>query len=88
MHVVLSISIVPTERPLQTTWETGTSSTSKPRVFDRLDDPTVSLEQDLLRLVPISSGLGSLDTVVVSAVKVGEDSVLVFETAISPDWRV
>lgn len=53
-----------------------------------MNDPAVSLEQDLLRLVPISSCLGSLDTVVVSAVKVGEDSVLVLETAISPDWRV
>lgn len=85
---MLSTSIAPTERPLQTTWETSSSSTSKPRVFDRLDDPAVSLQQDLLRLVPISSGLGSLDTVVMSAVEVGEDSVLILETTISPDWGV
>ena len=32
------------EIPLETTWKTGTASSTKTRVFDRLDNPRVALE--------------------------------------------
>ncbi len=38
--------------------------------------------------MPISSSFSSLDAVVMFGVKVGKDSILIFETTVAADWSI
>ena len=57
--VVLPTGLVH-ETPFETARETCTTTTSKTRVFDSLDDPRVALSEDILCPVPISARLESV----------------------------
>ena len=48
------------ETPFETARETCTTTTSKTRVFDSLDDPGVALSEDILCPVRISARLESV----------------------------
>ena len=95
------------EAPFETTGEAGTSSSTKTRVLDGLDDPRVAFEENILGFVPVTARLeqalshvirrkevwsgthhGALDTMVMSAVRVGEDTVLVLQSAVVTNGRV
>ena len=96
------------ETPFETRGETSAATTTETRVLDGLDDPGVTLEEDLFCAMPVAARLtqvgrilsprrngiemgthlGTLETVIVPAVGVCEDSVLVLETSVTPDWRV
>lgn len=52
------------ETPLQSTRESSTSSSSQSRFLNLVDQPRISLQQDLLGLVPISPTLSSLQSVI------------------------
>ena len=65
------------EGPLHTGGESGSTSTSQSRSLDLIDDPVCSLLNNLLGLVPLTPGHGSLQPPVVSTIDVGEDPVLV-----------
>lgn len=45
------------EAPLETTGKTSSSSSPEPRILDGLDDPGVTLEDNLFRLMPVTTGL-------------------------------
>lgn len=45
------------EAPLQPAGETSTAASTQARIFNALDDPGVSLQNDVFRAVPITSGL-------------------------------
>ncbi|GMT31566.1 hypothetical protein PFISCL1PPCAC_22863, partial [Pristionchus fissidentatus] len=70
------------ESPLHSGRETGSSATAQSRGGHLLQNPVLALENDFLRLVPISSLHGSLETVVVAAVQIGEDTVLILEVSV------
>ena len=65
------------EGPLHTGGESGSTSTSQSRSLDLIDDPVCSLLNNLLGLVPLTSGHGPLEPPVVTTVDVGEDSILI-----------
>lgn len=75
------------ERPLHSTGETGTTTSSKARRLDLGNDPIVSLGNHLLGLVPVTVLHGALKIGAVVAVQVGEDAVLVLQAALSVDRR-
>lgn len=52
------------------------------------DDPVVTLEENLLGLVPVTSSHGSLEQMVMSHVGILEDSILILEIAVSSLGRV
>ena len=74
------------ETPLHTRWETRATSSSQTTRLDLADDPVVTLEQNLLGLVPIAILLRALEIRAVVAVEVGEDAVLVLQGARVGGW--
>src|SRR6266566_6970134 len=68
--------------PFQSRRETGTTSTPQAGGLDLVDNPIVSLQYDLLGLVPVSHLLCMFQIRRVPAVQVLEDAVLVLETAV------
>ena len=76
------------ETPLQTRREPRSTPSSQPALFNLVDDPGISLQEDLLGLVPISTALSSLDTMIVPRQEVGEDPILVFEASVTTDGGV
>jgi hypothetical protein len=72
------------ERPFQTRGETGTTSTAQTRGLDLIDDPIVTLEDNLLGLVPVAHLLRVLEVGRVSSVQILENAILVLETAVRP----
>ncbi|WPK23735.1 hypothetical protein PUMCH_000980 [Australozyma saopauloensis] len=72
------------ERPLETRWETSASTASQAGFLHLVDDPLVTLQDDLFCFVPITHFLGALQVVAVSSVYVLEDSVSVLQTTVNP----
>lgn len=70
------------ERPFQTRGETSTTSSSQTRGLDLANDPIVTLEDDLLGLVPVAHPLRALEVDGVSSVQILKDAILVSETAV------
>lgn len=69
------------ETPLQSRGETGTTTSTESRLLHLVQDPVVSLEQDLLGLVPVTALEGALKLVVVESVDVCENAILVLQVA-------
>lgn len=57
--VILPVGFIH-ETPLQTTRETGTTTPSKTRVFDSLNNPGITLAENVFRPMPVSSRLVSM----------------------------
>merc|ERR1712142_851844 len=76
-HQVLGTAIwgLVHEAPLHARGEPSTATTTETRALDLSEDPIMSLQDDLLGLVPVSSGHGTLEPPVMAAIKVGEDAV-------------
>jgi hypothetical protein len=65
------------ETPLKTSGETSTTTTTQTGFLHFLKNPFVTLEQDFLRLVPVTTLHGALQTEVVLGVDVGENAVVI-----------
>jgi len=70
------------ERPFETRGETSTTSSSETRGLDLADDPIVTLEDNLLGLVPVTHLPGALEVDGISVVKVLENAILVSQTSV------
>jgi len=51
------------ETPFQTTGKPGTATTTQSGILDSLDNPRITLEQDLFGFVPITSGLTKISEI-------------------------
>jgi len=80
--VVLLPALEIHEGKLEAGRETCATSTSETGRFDLIDDPVVTLQYYLLRLVPIAILLRTREIGTVVAVQVLKYSVLVFEVAV------
>lgn len=77
------------ETPLHTGWETSATASSESRCLDLRDEPLVPLLYDFLGLVPVAVLHRALQVGAVVAVEVGEDAVLIPQTAVTVDrWRI
>ena len=70
------------ETPLETSRETGTTTTSKTRFLHFLEDPFMTLEENLFGLVPITTLQGTLQLEIVLHVNVGKDTIVIMQTTI------
>jgi len=75
--------------PFHARGETGTSTATKTGSLDLRDDPVVSLHDNLLCFVPVAILHRALQVCAVVAVQVGEDTVLILESALPVDrWCI
>lgn len=68
--------------PFESRRETSSTTASKTRGLDLADDPVVTLEENLLGLVPVAHLFRMLKVGRVTAVEVLEDAILVLEAAV------
>lgn len=80
--------IILTKTPLQSARETCAPPPSQAGILDGLNEPCVSFEDYIFCLVPVPSSESALYAMIVLAKEIGEDTILIFESAIMPDWSV
>jgi len=65
------------EAPLQSRRETGATTSTETGFFHFVQDPFMTLEQNLLGLVPVATLECAIELIVVESVNVGENAILV-----------
>lgn len=70
--------------PFQSGWKASTTTSTESRSLNLIDDPVVALENNLLRLVPVTKLLCVLEIGRVATVEVLKDAVLILQVSIRP----
>jgi hypothetical protein len=86
--VVLLPSWLVHETPLQSRRKSSTSSSPQPRLLDLINQPSIPLQQNLLRLVPITPTLSPLQSVIMLHVQIGEYTILILQATVSPNGGI
>src|SRR6516164_307249 len=76
-EVSRAVALLRHKGPLQPGRKTRAAATAQPGFLDLFDDPVASLEDQLLRSIPIAASPGTRELPIVEAIQIGENPVLV-----------